>query len=143
MEDDTIKLLRECSAGLKMGISSIDDVLDNVENGSLKGILKDSRDIHCRLEAETDQYLERYHDEGKEPAPFAKAMAKMKSNFKAMSENPDCAIASLITDGCNMGIKSLYRYLNQYPAADDKVKHLTQEIIDTEEKLQQSMRPYL
>jgi len=42
-----------------------------------------------------------------------------------------------------MGIKSLYRYLNQYPAADDKVKHLTQEIIDTEEKLQQSMRPYL
>jgi hypothetical protein len=60
-----------------------------------------------------------------------------------MGENPDCGIASLITDGCNMGIKSLYRYLNQYPAADDKVKHLTQEIIDTEEKLQQSMRPYL
>ena len=74
---------------------------------------------------------------------MAKAMAKMKSNFKTMGENPDCGIASLITDGCNMGIKSLYRYLNQYPAADDKVKHLTQEIIDTEEKLQQSMRPYL
>ena len=74
MEDDTIKLLRECSAGLKMGISSIDDVLDNVENGSLKDILKDSRDIHCRLDAETDGYLERYHDEGKEPAPFAKAI---------------------------------------------------------------------
>ena len=88
MEDDTIKLLRECSAGLKMGISCIDDVLDNVENGSLKGILKDSRDIHCRLDAETDGYLERYHDEGKEPAPFAKAMAKMKSNFKTMSDNP-------------------------------------------------------
>ena len=86
MEDDTIKLLRECSAGLKIGISSIDDVLDNVENGSLKDILKDSRDIHCRLDAETDGYLERYHDEGKEPAPFAKAMAKMKSNFKTMRE---------------------------------------------------------
>jgi len=125
------------------GISSIDDVLDNVENGSLKDILKDSRDIHCRLDAETDGYLERYHDEGKEPAPFAKAMAKMKSNFKTMSDNPDCAIASLITDGCNMGIKSLHRYLNQYPAADKGVKHLTKQIISTEEKLLTALQRFL
>ena len=121
MEDDTIKLLRECSAGLKIGISSIDD----------------------RLDAETDGYLERYHDEGKEPAPFAKAMAKMKSNFKTMSDNPDCAIASLITDGCNMGIKSLHRYLNQYPAADKGVKHLTKQIISTEEKLLTALQRFL
>lgn len=114
-----------------------------LQNDGLRGVLKDSHDIHCRLGDDTHKMLINYHDEGKEPAPMAKAMAKMKSNFKTMGENPDCGIASLITDGCNMGIKSLYRYLNQYPAADDKVKHLTQEIIDTEEKLQQSMRPYL
>ncbi len=143
MEDDSVKLLRECNAGIKMGISSIDDVMDHVQNDGLRGVLKDSHDIHCRLGDDTHKMLINYHDEGKEPAPMAKAMAKMKNNFKTMGENPDCGIASLITDGCNMGIKSLYRYLNQYPAADDKVKHLTQEIIDTEEKLQQSMRPYL
>ena len=28
VEQDTIRLLRECDAGVKMGISSIDDVLD-------------------------------------------------------------------------------------------------------------------
>ena len=132
MEDDSVKLLRECNAGIKMGISSIDDVMDHVQNDGLRGVLKDSHDIHCRLGDDTHKMLINYHDEGKEPAPMAKAMAKMKSNFKTMGENPDCGIAS-----------SLYRYLNQYPAADDKVKHLTQEIIDTEEKLQQSMRPYL
>ena len=113
MEDDSVKLLRECNAGIKMGISSIDDVMDHVQNDGLRGVLKDSHDIHCRLGDDTHKMLINYHDEGKEPAPMAKAMAKMKSNF------------------------------NQYPAADDKVKHLTQEIIDTEEKLQQSMRPYL
>ena len=89
MEDDTIKLLRECSAGLKMGIESIDNVLDDVENGALRGLLKDSYDIHCRLKKETESYLEKYHDEGKEPAPIAKAMAKMKCSFKTMGENPD------------------------------------------------------
>ncbi|MGN1205810.1 MAG: hypothetical protein ACI4SQ_02350 [Eubacterium sp.] len=143
MEDDTIKLLRECNAGLKMGISSINDVLDDVQNGALKGILKDSLDIHCRLETETNEYLKKYHDIGKEPAPIAKAMAKVKSNFKTMGDNPDCSIASFITDGCNMGIKSLHRYLNQYPAADKGIKHLTKQIIITEEKLLTALQRFL
>ena len=31
VEQDTIRLLRECDAGVKMGVSSIEDVLDNVK----------------------------------------------------------------------------------------------------------------
>ena len=31
IEQDTIKLLRECDAGVKMGVASIEDVLDHVE----------------------------------------------------------------------------------------------------------------
>ena len=143
MEDDSVKLLRECNAGIKMGISSIDEVLDDVQSSSLRGVLTDSRDIHCKLGDETHEYLKKYHDEGKEPAPVAKAMAKMKSTFKTMGEDPDRSIASLITDGCNMGIKSLYRYLNQYPDAEKGVIHLTKQIISTEEKLLTAMRSYL
>lgn len=143
MEDDSVKLLRECNAGIKMGISSLDDVMDNVQNSQLREVLSKSRDKHCRLGNETHEYLTKYHDEGKEPAPMAKAMAKVKSNFQAMSEHPDASIASMITDGCNMGIKSLYRYLNQYPAADKSVKNLANDIIKTEDELRQSLRPYL
>ena len=35
IEQDTIKLLRECDAGVKMGVSSIDDVLGQVRSGAL------------------------------------------------------------------------------------------------------------
>ena len=80
MQDDTIKLLRECNSGIKMGISSLDDVIDDVQSGGLREILKDSREIHCRLGSETHQYLIKYNDEGKEPAPMAKTMRRM---FKA------------------------------------------------------------
>ena len=34
IEQNTIKLLRECDAGVKMGISSIEDVLDHVQADS-------------------------------------------------------------------------------------------------------------
>lgn len=36
VEQDTIKLLRECDAGVKMGVTSIDDVRDYVHNESFK-----------------------------------------------------------------------------------------------------------
>ena len=32
IEQDTIKLLRECDAGVKMGVDSIDDVLGEVKS---------------------------------------------------------------------------------------------------------------
>ena len=49
IEQDTIKLLRECDAGIKMGISAIDDVLEYVKSEKLKKYLKDCRDEHDRL----------------------------------------------------------------------------------------------
>ena len=36
IEPDTIKLLRECDAGIKMGTASIADVLDKVNDAKLK-----------------------------------------------------------------------------------------------------------
>ena len=143
MSDDTIKLLRECNAGIKMGISSLDDVMEQVQNESLKKILQDSREIHTRLKQETKQYLEKYNEEGKEPAAIAKAMSKIKKELKTLGEDNDCNIADLITDGCNMGIKSLYRYLNQYPAAEDEIKNLARRTIETEEALRAELRTYL
>lgn len=143
MENDTIKLLRECNAGIKMGITSLDDVLESVESEELRNLLKESRDTHCRLGSDTRQYLERYQDDGKEPAAMARMMSWLKANVKLEGDNVDCKAADLITDGCNMGIKSLYRYLNQYPAAEKSVKKLAGELIDAEETLVQDLREYL
>ena len=39
MNDDTIRLLRECNAGIKMGVSSLEDVLDKVQGQDLKTLL--------------------------------------------------------------------------------------------------------
>lgn len=36
---DTLRLLRECDAGAKMGVASIDGVLENVKNQELHDLL--------------------------------------------------------------------------------------------------------
>ncbi len=143
IKQDTIKLLRECDAGVKMGITSIDDVQDYVKNTELLRILTNSKDKHIELEKEIDALLTQLHDDGKDPNPIAKGMSWAKTNLKLVMENSDQTIAGLITDGCGMGTKTLTRYLNQYPEADEQAKTLVRKLIKTEEKLAEDMRPYL
>ena len=74
---------------------------------------------------------------------MAKGMSWLKTNMKMSMNDSDSTVADLLTDGCNMGIKSLYKYLNQYPAADKKAKELCNKLIDIEEELRRDLRAYL
>ena len=143
MENDTIRLLRECNAGIKMGVSSLDDVIEHVQSESLRNLLAKSKETHTKLGNTTHEYLNEYHDDGKEPAIMAKMMSKVKSNMVMNEENADHKAADLITDGCNMGIKSIYKYLNQYPAAEDKIKKLAKNVAQAEETLVKDLREFL
>ena len=140
IHEDTIKLLRECNAGIKMGVSSIEEVLDNVESENLKSLLETSLAEHNRLGDETHKLLSEYQDEGKEPNIMAKGMSWMKTNVMLLVDEQDHTIADLITDGCNMGVKSLNRYLNQYEAAEEKVKDIAKKLITLEDKLAKDIR---
>ncbi len=143
IEQDTIKLLRECDAGIKMGVSSIDDVLPYVNDSKLKKLLSDCKDEHDKLKSEINELLDKYHDDGKEPNPMAKSMSWMKTNVKLVMSESDGTIADLMTDGCNMGVKSLNKYLNQYKAADEVSKDITKRLINLEEKLTVDIRSFL
>ena len=143
IEQDTIKLLRECDAGIKMGISSIQDVLDYVHSDALRNYLNDCKREHDELKTEIQKLLDRYQDEGKDPNPIAKGMSWMKTNVKLGMDMSDETIADLMTDGCNMGVKSLNKYLNQYEAADEVSKDITKRLINLEERLIVDIRSFL
>ena len=143
IEHDTIRLLRECDSGVKMGISSIEDVIDNVSNQQFKETLIEAKQEHEELECKIRSQLNRFSDEGKNPNPIAKGMSWIKTNAKLAIDNSDNAVADLMTDGCNMGVKSLSKYLNQYKAADEYSKDMAQKLISIESTLAVDMRSYL
>ena len=143
IQQDTIKLLRECDAGVKMGISSIEDVLDNVKSKSLEKCLTDCKNEHEKLQTEIDSQLQKFGDDGKAPNPIAKGMSWVKTNMKLSFDDSDNTIADLMTDGCNMGVKSLNKYLNEYKAADEFSKDITKRLINLEQRLIEDIRDYL
>ena len=143
IEPDTIKLLRECDAGVKMGISSIEDVLPYVKQDSFEQRLTVCKNEHEKLGGELVELLDKYEDGGKNPNPIAKGMSWMKTNVMLAMDKSDNTIADLMTDGCNMGVKSLNRYLNQYEAAEEVAKDICKRLINLEEKLAVDIRQFL
>ena len=143
IEKDTIRLLRECDAGVQMGIASIDDVMGHVSSTKMLKCLSSCRQQHDALATEIEQALERFHDDGKAPNPIAKSMSWMKTNFSMMVCESDKVIAELMTDGCNMGVKSLSKYLNQYSAADEASKDICKRLIRMEQQLAVDLQEYL
>ena len=103
----------------------------------------DCKNQHNKLKDEIQILLEKSHDDGKKPNLMAKSMSWKKTNVKLVMDESDQTIADLMTDGCNMGVKSLNRYLNQYKAADEKTKDIAKRLINLEEKLAADIRCFL
>ncbi len=143
VNSDTVKLLQECDAGTKMAVASINEVIGNVRNSDMRQLLQESRNHHEKLGNEIHEILNDYGMEEKDPTPVAKGMSWMKTNVKMSMDNSDASVADLITDGCNMGVKSLNKYLNQYGGADHRSKDIGEKLISIEEKLCGDLEKYL
>ena len=140
---DTLCLLKECDSGTKMAVSSIDEILDKTEEPKLKQLLSETKDHHEKLGNEIHTLLIKQGSKDQEPAPMAKGMSWLKTNMKMGMDKSDATIADLITDGCNMGVKSLGRYLNEYQAADERSKDIAKKLIALEAQLATDLRVFL
>ena len=143
IESDTLRLLRECDAGIKMGVASIGEVTGHVKDAAFREQLNVCKSGHEHLGRQVEALLREYRAGGKSPSPVARGMSWLKTNVMLAAGGDDKSVADLMTDGCNMGVKSLSRYLNQYEAADETSKDIAKRLIGLEKQLCDDIRRYL
>ena len=135
MNRDTELLLRECNSGIKMGINSIKNVLPYAKGEKIKNILNACNDKHATLGDKAHKELLKINGDTKPPHPIARMMAKMKIKTVVALNPENTKIADVMTDGCNMGIKSIYKYLNQYSGASSEARQIANDLISAEQEL--------
>lgn len=140
---DSIYLLRECDAGAKMAMASLDDVKDRTRNAEMQKILLESRQQHELIAEQIHKLLDSIGTGEKDPSPMARGMSAVKTGVKMGLDDSDQTVADLITDGCGMGIKSLHRYLNQYAAAETIARAVCRMLIAVEEQLVCDIKHFL
>ncbi len=143
MQDDTIGLLKECNAGAKIAVNSLKEVEGRIQQTEMKEKIQKSIEEHEKIGDKTHELLNEYGETEKEPSPMADVMSWLKINVKYTIDPTDKEIASLMIDGCNMGIKTVSEYLNQYKNAENKVRGMVQDLIELEKKLMEELRVYL
>ena len=145
MREDTVNLLKECNSGITMGMSSINNVLPYVKSPDLKSTLIASKEKHAKLGERTHKALAMYDESRNPPHVMAKMMAdaKVKTQMLFTMDSKDKQIASSMTDGCNMGIKSINKYLNMYDGANNDSKEIANSLICCEEELLRDLKQYL
>ena len=143
MSNDTVKLLRECNAGCKSATNSMEQVLRYLDNEDLKMLIDEYNDKHIKLGDECHQMLNELDEEEKDPDKMAKTFSWISIEVKLMMDGNSQKIAELMIDGCNMGIKSLSKYINQYKNASNKSVDLAKRLIKIEQEFMNELLKYL
>ena len=143
VSQDTVELLKECDAGCKMAIDSMEQICKYVTDDQLKSLITKYNADHIKIEEDIHRMLNQMGEEEKSPNPIAKASSWVQSEVKMMMKGDTHQAASLLTDGCNMGIKSLCEYKNSYKAADDKSVNMCEKICNIERKMVEDLQKFL
>lgn len=143
MNDDTIHLLRECSAGCKMAIDSMDHIKKQVRDKQLMLIIEKYLRAHHEIEEDCQRTIKLARQEDKEPNFWAQTFATIQARMKLLMDDDKSEAASILTDGCGMGVKSMSQYLNKYKYANEESKKLAHRLKTLEEKMIGDLQPIL
>lgn len=143
MHEDTVALLGDCTAGIALTLSTLDDLLPNTKDHRLRQKLLGCADDHKLLHRHACDLLEQYGGKAKKPGTMVKSMSRLKTGARMAVHADDTTVAYLVADHCDTGVRALSKSQNRYCLANPDALNLTQELIRCEESLSAGLRPYL
>lgn len=141
--DNNRYILNELNKGIKMGMDSISNVSEKVQDDRFKQDLKYQYDEYNKILNEVNDELTKFDDFPKEINPMQKAMSWMGVEMNTMMDKSNSKIAELMIQGTNMGIIEGVKLLNQNPDADEEVKNVLNKFIKFQENTIEQLEKYL
>lgn len=143
MDKQTVTLLKECNAGCKMAVGSIDRIKEFLMNAELEQTLTAYKEQHKKLEEESSKLLAELGECGQQPDKIASAFSWITTEVKLLVKDDSTQIAKILMNGCNMGIQSISECMNKCPDASHGSISLAKKLVKCEEKLMEDMKKYL
>ena len=141
--DTNCYVLNEINKGIKMGMDSISNISEKVQDDRFKQDLKYQYDQYNKILNKVNNELTNYDDFPKELNPMQKAMGWMSVEFNTMTDQSNSKIAEMMIKGTNMGIIEGVKLLNQNPDADENVKNIVNGFVQFQENTIEQLKKYL
>lgn len=140
---DTVELLKECDAGCRMAIDSMEQIDKYVTDDQLRSVIRKYNGAHIKMEEDIHRMLNNIGEEEREPNPLAKASSWIQSEVRMLIDGDTHQAASILTDGCHMGIKELNQCKNTYKGADERSVRFLDKLCDIETKMTGELQRFL
>ena len=133
MDKQTVCLLRECSSGCKMAINSLDQVRDFVKKRKNCISYWIPTTTQSAGRGNRKAAGKKWGREGSKLESTGPYFLDCTTEMKLMSHDDSSQIAKLLMDGCNMGMQSIGKFLNQYEQASAGNPSLAKKLTHMEE----------
>lgn len=143
MNHDSIRLLQECNSGCKNATNSMEQVKEYIKDPKFEELIDDYNRKHIAIGEECQRLLEQCGEDGKDPSAAARAVSWIGTGVKLALDDSTSKIAGIMMDGCNMGLKSVSGYRNQYSAASPQSVRLADNLISTEQNFMRDLMPFM
>ncbi len=132
MDEQTVKLLKECNSGCKAAVDSIDQLTVHIKRKDLKDLVNDTKKRHTDLGERCRAELGKCGKGECDPPAVGMAMAHIGTSIKLAVDSTDKHIADMLADGAVMGMKSISQVMNLYPDASSESRQIAHELVEEE-----------
>ena len=136
-------ILNQVNQGIKMGMDSISNVSEKVQDSKLKDELLFQYDKYNEILNEVNDELTNYDDFPKDLNPMQKAMGWMGVEMNTLTDKSNSKIAELMIQGTNMGIIEGVKLLNHNPDTEQHIKDILNKFIDFQQNNVEQLKKYL
>lgn len=132
-DQNTVEILSEIYRGAKMGVETINSMLNKVNDNKIYDELK--YQLRCYDEIANEAYgeLVKRNQEPKDISTVNKLSAKMSVGINTMISNTPSHIADMLIKGSTMGVTEMTKSLNSYKDADPDIQSLADRFIKLEQ----------
>lgn len=141
--DNPQYILNEINKGIKMGMDSISNITDKVQDSEFKDLLLFEYDRYNSILNRVNSELKNYDDILKEVPPMQKVMGYMDVELSTLTDKSNSKIAEMMLKGTNMGIIEGIRLKNRNPEMAPSIKNILDDFIAFQENNVEDLKKYL
>ena len=141
--DNNEYVLNEVNKGIKMGMDSISNVSEKVQEQNFKEDLQYQYNKYNEVLNKVNNKLTEYGNFPKELNPMQKAMGWMSVEFNTLDDKSNSKISEMMIKGTNMGIIEGVKLLNNYTDIDTNVKDILNEFVKVQENNVEKLKKFL
>lgn len=141
--EDSKYVLDEVNKGIKMGMDSISNISDKIQDPQFKEDLQFEYNKYNEILNKVNNQLSKYDEFPQELNPMQKAMGWMSVEFNTLEDKSNSKISEMMIKGTNMGIIKGVKLLNNYPNIDNHAKNILNEFVKFQENSVERLKKYL